>query len=60
MNIRPVAKGLLTFLPGVRRILPKERTGGTNSATYCREVWLKHLAALSAAGMRTIPRTLAE
>jgi len=60
MNIRPAAKGLLTFVPGVRRIMPKGHTGGTNSATYCRDVWLKHFDRLSAGGMRSMPRTLAE
>ena len=60
MKIRPVAKGLLTFIPGMQRILPKGRTGGTNSARYCHELWLKHLAALQAGGMRSTPDTLAE
>ncbi|MCX5752849.1 MAG: methyltransferase domain-containing protein [Candidatus Krumholzibacteria bacterium] len=60
MVIKPVVKGLLTFIPGVSRILPKGRTGGTNRASYCLEVWLKHLALLRASGMRAIPRTLAE
>lgn len=60
MNIRPVVKGLLTFIPGVRRIMPKGHTGGTSSATYCRDVWLKHFDALSAGGLRAMPLTLAE
>jgi hypothetical protein len=58
--IKPVVKGLLTFVPGATRILPKGRTGGTNRAPYCLEVWLKHLALLRAAGMSAMPRTLAE
>ncbi len=60
MVIKPVCKGLLTFIPGAARILPKGRTGGTNSASYCLEVWLKHLALLRSGGMRAMPRTLAE
>jgi hypothetical protein len=60
MNIRPVAKGILTFIPGVRSLLPRGRTGGTCSAAYCRDVWLKHLGALEAGGMRSMPGTLAE
>ncbi|HEY5134113.1 MAG TPA: class I SAM-dependent methyltransferase [Candidatus Krumholzibacteriaceae bacterium] len=40
--------------------MPKGRTGGTNSATYCRDVWLKHFDGLSAGGMRSMPLTLAE
>lgn len=60
MAIKPVIKGLLTFVPGVPGILPKGRTGGTNRASYCLEVWLKHLAMLRAAGMRSMPGALAE
>jgi hypothetical protein len=60
MIIKPVIKGLLTFVPGAARILPKGSTGGTNKAPYCLEVWFKHLAPLQAAGMRTLPRTFAE
>jgi hypothetical protein len=60
MIIKPVVKGLLTFVPGASRVLPKGRTGGTNRASYCLEVWLKHLALLRAAGMNATPRTLAE
>ena len=60
MVIKPVVKGLLTFIPGAARILPKGRTGGTNSASYCLDVWLKHLALLRSGGMLATPRTLAE
>jgi hypothetical protein len=60
MIIKPVVKGLLTFIPGAARILPKGRTGGTNRASYCLEVWLKHLALLRSGGMRAMPHTLAE
>jgi hypothetical protein len=60
MRLQAVVKGLLTFIPGVRRILPKGRTGGTDSALYCYEVWMKHLALLHAHGMEQVPRALAE
>jgi hypothetical protein len=60
MVIKPVFKGLLTYIPGVARNLPRGSTGGTNRAPYCLDVWLKHLALLRAAGMRAMPRTLAE
>ncbi len=53
-------KGLLTFIPGGKAILPKQVTGGTNSAHYCYEVWMKHLTMLWESGMRTIPDTVAE
>ena len=61
MKIRPVVKGLLTFIPGMQRVLPvKETGGGTNSAYYCYGAWLKHLTLLWENGMRSIPNILAE
>jgi hypothetical protein len=60
MVIRPVVRGLLTFVPGLEGILPVHGTGGTDSARYCYEVWLKHLTLLWESGMRSIPNTLAE
>ena len=60
MRLRAVLKGLLTFIPGAVRILPKGRTGGTDSARYCYEVWMKHLTLLHAHGMESMPGVLAE
>jgi SAM-dependent methyltransferase len=60
MNIWPVVKGLLTFIPGMHKFLSKRGTGGTNSANYCYEVWLKHLTFLWENGLRSIPGTIAE
>lgn len=60
MRIKPIVKGFLTFFPGIREILPKRGAGGTNSALYFYEVWLKHLTLLWENGMRSIPNTLAE
>jgi methyltransferase family protein len=59
LNMNPVMKGALTFIPGMTNILP-ERGGQTNSARYCYGVWLKHLVMLHQSGMREIPKTLAE
>jgi len=58
--IKHIVKGALTFIPGIRRVLPQKRTGGTNSAKYCYEVWLKHLVMLWENGMHSIPNTIAE
>jgi hypothetical protein len=58
--LKPLAKGLLTFIPGAQRVLPRFGTGGTNSAEYCYGVWLKHLAMQRSAGARGIPNALAE
>lgn len=60
MRIRPVVRGLLSCVPGGEHLLPRRGTGGTTSALYCYEVWLKHLTMLRANGMRAIPGTLAE
>ena len=60
MKLKPVIKGILTFVPGMEQILPKKGTGGTDSSLYCYGVWLKHLTYLWESGMRTLPHTMAE
>ena len=60
MKMRPVVKGLLTFIPGMQRILPKGAGGDTDSAYYCYGVWLKHLTLLWENGLRSMPNTIAE
>ena len=60
MKLRPLVKGLLTFIPGMQVLLPSRGTGGTNSAYYSYGVWLKHLTLLRESGMRSMPNTLAE
>lgn len=58
--LRPAVKGLLTFIPGVQRILPAGNGGCTASAQYCYGVWLKHLTLLWENGLRSMPQSLAE
>ncbi len=60
MKIRPLAKGLLTYVPGSQHFLPKHTTGGTNSARYCYGVWMKHLTLLHEQGVTGLPETVAE
>jgi hypothetical protein len=60
MQLKAIAKGLLSYVPGTERFLSRAGTGGTNSAIYCYGVWLKHLTMLWANGMRSLPQTLAE
>ena len=60
MKLRPVVKGLLTFIPGVDKILPTRGTGGTDTAYYCYSVWIKHLTMLWENGLRAVPNTVAE
>ena len=62
MNYRiakTIIKGILTFIPGFQRPLPKGKTGGSNSAYYCYGVWLKHLTLLWENGYRSLPVTVA-
>ena len=53
-----MARGLHTCLPGVRRSW--RRTGGTDSAPYCYEVFLKHRTLCAQAGMASAPASVAE
>lgn len=55
-----VAKGILTFIPGMEPLLRTRHTGGTGSAAYAYGVWLKHLTLLGADGPRAVPATVAE
>jgi len=59
LNMKPLMKGALTFIPGMSSLL---RQGGRQyaSAPYFYGVWLKHLVMLHNSGMRAIPSTLAE
>jgi hypothetical protein len=55
-----VAKGLLTYVPGLRRIAANRSTGTREPAQYSYGVWMKHLVLLWQHGVRRIPDTLAE
>jgi len=60
MRLTPIVKGAATYIPGLYKVMAKRRTGGTDTAAYCYNVWLKHLTLLWANGLRTIPDTIAE
>jgi hypothetical protein len=60
MLVKSLAKGLLTNIPGVEPLLRQRGTGGTDSASYAYDVWMKHVTLLWANGLRTIPDTVAE
>jgi SAM-dependent methyltransferase len=57
--VEPFAFGLLTYIPGVYRLIA--RTGGTNNARYCYSVWLRHLVTATERGaLAGIPASVAE
>ena len=58
--MKQITKGALTFLPGIGALLDRRGSGGTASAEYCYDVWLKHLTLLHEAGMECMPSTVAE
>jgi SAM-dependent methyltransferase len=63
MYWRPVLSGALSLVPGANQLTGRSRrkgTGGTNAASYCYGVWLKHLTLARSNGMQGIPGTVAE
>ena len=60
-DFKPVLKGALTWIPGVQQALyDRHAAGGTGAARYCYGVWIKHISLLWEAGMRSVPRAVAE
>jgi len=60
MLLNLLIKGLASRIPGIYKLSPRSPTGGTDSATYCYEIWLKHLTMLWESGLRAIPDSIAE
>ena len=60
IRIRPVIRGLLSFIPPVDRWIGYKGAGSTAEAGYCYGVWLKHLTLLCDSGLRSVPHTIAE
>lgn len=54
----PILKGLVSYIPGITRLL--SGTGGTNSAKYCYSVWLRHLVMAYNNNLPTQIDTVAE
>jgi len=59
MGLKPVLKGILTYIPGLRAFVTR-RTGGADSARYCYSVWLRHLVMAHQHGLAAQPRVIAE
>jgi methyltransferase family protein len=59
MYLRPLVRGVATYVPGLRRALAGG-TGGTQSARYCYSVWLRHLVMAARNGLPTAPEVVAE
>jgi hypothetical protein len=59
MYIKPILKGLLTYIPGMYKP-SSEGTGGTVSARYCYAVWLRHLVWAHLNGLSNCPEVIAE
>ena len=59
MRLRPVLRGLATFVPVLGQFL-KERKGGADTARYCYSAWLRHLVMAQNSGLSTRPQVVAE
>lgn len=59
MNLRQLAYGLLSFVPGIPESLYRG-TGGTDSADYCYCIWMRHLLLARSHGMTGLPCVVAE
>ena len=59
MLLKSVARGLLTYVPPVEKLMAKA-TRGTDSARYCYSVWLRHLVMAHESGLNADPSVVAE
>lgn len=57
-KLKPIIKGLIKHIPGVKKILPN-RTGGTIESRYCYSVWMRHLNNWNSVNDR-VPEIVAE
>lgn len=54
MILKPVMRGLLTYVPAAEKRIAKS-TRGTSSARYCYSVWLRHLVMAHESGLLAAP-----
>lgn len=60
MTAVQVIKGIATYIPGLYKLMRQKNTGGSTTARYCYEVWIKHLTFLGQSGLTEIPGSVAE
>lgn len=63
MEIIPVLKGALTYLPGIsflQKLRDKKIIGTKATANHAYNVWLSHLTLLHSNGYKGIPVSVAE
>ena len=60
MLAKQIIKGTLTYVPGLYKLLRRKQMGGSISAEYCYEIWIKHLTFLRQSGLEGIPSSVAE
>lgn len=60
MRLRPLIRGLISYIPIIKQIIPKTGTGGSSSSKYCYSVWMRHLIHLESCGLNNIPVTVGE
>ncbi|MCK5358667.1 MAG: methyltransferase domain-containing protein [Elusimicrobiales bacterium] len=63
MHIRPIITGLLSYIPGMKKLhyyLSKGKIG-ESSARYCYSVWMRHLSMANSNGILSgVPLSIAE
>jgi SAM-dependent methyltransferase len=60
VSVRPLLKGMATYLPGANKLLLSKGTGGTTSARYCYSAWLRHISWAHENALSTRPEVVAE
>ena len=60
MQAQRILLGAASYVPGLNGRVVNRGTGGTNKASYCYGVWLKHLTLLNASGFQGVPERLGE
>ncbi len=60
MNIKPLLKGITSYVPVLYNAITTAGTGGTTSARYCYSVWLRHLIMAHKNNLSTQADVIAE